>query len=278
MKREIANRIKLLLLLNNGQQHQGWIIVGVSILLCNLAFGKIDLSFFHFWGETTKTMGTVIERIDISSSTIETSYKFKAKDNFEYRDFSYGPLTYPSNRKDVRVEYPKGKPELARIIGQRREEHGLNVLLWYLIPSFGFFLIFAGIHKGKDNIDFLQQGTITTARYKKKTKTTKAIGDEVISVINQLYTFKAEKNIKYTITKTTPEDKMADTIEKKELIIYNPKSPSECAFLHTLPAELKMIEPKEIIATRNAYIGAFIFPIIFGLPHLIHTIIKCLNI
>lgn len=135
----------------------------------------------------------------------------------------------------VELEYPAGKPEVARIVGGRRDMFGPGALVVLLaaLPCLG--LILYGIRAGARDERLLREGHVAKARLVRSEETGSSVDRRPVMALT--FTFRALDGSEHSFVQETsrPEDL---TDDKQELVLYLPESPGEARAVDGLPAEL----------------------------------------
>ncbi len=132
----------------------------------------------------------------------------------------------------VDLEYPTGKPEVARIVGGRRDMFGPGALVVFLaaLPCVG--LILWGVRTGARDERLLRDGHLAKARFVGSEDT--GSSDDRRPVMAVKFAFRAVDGSEHTLVHETsrPEDL---TDDKHELVLYLPEAPEQGRAVDGLP-------------------------------------------
>lgn len=145
--RDIATSLRLLVLFGSRASRLGWLQLAVGfagVLIYNVVQG-VDTNFYRYWGTLEKAEATVIDSVETEytyrpanraehtwENFDEVRFRFVTPDGAEHEGTSLTSKP-PANGARVEVEYPRGSPALARIVGTSRD------------PTFGVAPIVNGI-------------------------------------------------------------------------------------------------------------------------------------
>ena len=250
-------------------QQIGWVFYFVGLLFSSLFLSLSDLSFVHYWGSVTTTEGRSIgaEETNASSGDVPvmaTHFTFTTPEGTTFDSVSYATGDYYEAGVTVPVEYPKGKPEYARIVAMRRGHFGAGVLFVLIFPFVGFMILIFGLNKGVKSMMLLSGGRLAHGRLVGKKPTSVYVNNQQVMALT--FQYQVDGQHYSTVAKThTPED-LQD--EKEEALIYKPSDPSFSVMVDALPGrptidERGHIRPKNMLG----FVPVIILP---GLSLLVH--------
>lgn len=220
----------------------GWLFFSFGMIFVWVFVPDIDFSFIHFWGKNSTVEGYIIRIEDTNVAinempVINHYYSFKAPDGNVYLDNSFATgKEYPVDTK-VSIEYPKGKPEISRIVGTRRGKAGIWLLFVCIFPAIGLIFIFLGLQLGRKMNRLLKSGRLTTGKLKSKTATNMRVNKQ--RVFHLTFAFLDSDNQEHlTSTKTHLPSRLEDDAEER--ILYNPANPKQAILVDIIPGMPKI--------------------------------------
>lgn len=247
----------------------GWLVFSF-LMIFGWTFGSnADLTFLHFFGETTTTEGYVTDVIETNMEINEQSvyanvYEYLDHESELYvRDaFSTGRSLSP--KQTVTVEYPLNAPQYGRIAGYRSDEFsGWLVLIWGL-PLIGLGMILWGIRQGYHDVSVLKVGIFAKAMLIDKTATSTEINDQTVYELT--FEFDAQDNKAYQkVIKTHKTEALEDDLHER--LLYDPADPTKSTLVDDLADSTIDADGKIIDVSVFSSIKLIFLPIICIAPH-----------
>lgn len=244
---------------NNWANLLGWIFIIIGMPLVWKYTLNSDLSIlYNFNSKSVTTQGIVVEcyatNFEFGNSgttygtpTYAIEFKSITEDGTEFTGTSYATGLILGKGKQVTVQFPQGKPHLARIEGTRRKPVGLIGLIPMITVIVGAGMVLSGLIKGFKRKGLLRNGRFTSGVLIDKTKTSMAVNREPVYKLTFEYETKSSKH--QLTVKTHKVDKFTDLYET---IIYNPANPQKACLVENLPGKLKFDPDGNIIPRPSA--------------------------
>lgn len=237
-KRKVPLSLSIQLIFGGFINQFGWAFFGFGMIFAWIFVGNSDFSFIYYWGGTEKVMGTAIESNETGAEVneeevLETYYKFTALDGQEYQDVCYATGMGFYENSPVEVEYPEGRPDLARIVGTRRAMFGPWTIFVMLFPLVGFIFIYFGLTKGIKAYFLMRTGILTYGTLISKEPTGASVNEDPVYKMTFQFTDEMSGR-KYTaFDKTHEPEELED--DPEEAIFYSQKNPEYAILLNSLP-------------------------------------------
>ena len=207
-----------------------WILPFISTLRMT------DFSFVHYWGTVEVVEGTLTDiqfydetENDETGETFQNFlyyFRFETPNGMMYDDASFGGSWNIAKGAKVRVEYPAGKPYLARIKGLRRERYAPWVALFAVFPLFvGLITAMPGLRRGIRAKRLLKHGHVTTGRLVSHEEVRK--NDKLMYRVQ--VAFDGEDGREYQVAGETDVQKEAYDV------LFNPSKPESAQVVDSLP-------------------------------------------
>ncbi len=213
-------------------------IVGMFFVLIfgqftNIGRAKVSDSDPITQGELTDVIETNAEINDVS--VFEYKYKYTINDS-TYTGSSYhtGYIEIPNI---VDVQFNVLQPEVSRIKGMRQSSMGSWIIfLLAIFPLIGGIMVIVTVKNGIRRLKILKYGKLAKGKFVRKEATDVTINDQ--RVYKMFFKFTADDGNEYTcFDKTHKTWELED--EEFELLVYDPRRPSEAVLLDTLPARVR---------------------------------------
>lgn len=162
----------------------------------------------------------------------------------------------------VELEYPAGKPEVARVVGGRRDLFGPGALVTLLaaLPPLG--LVVFGIYAGARDERLLRDGHLAKARFVGSTETGSSVDERPVMALR--FTFRAADGSEHTLVhETSRPEELTD--EKHELVLYLPDAPEKGRAVDGLPPTVVADESGTLSASGSGLKGALVLAILLAL-------------
>ena len=161
LPRDLPSGVRWSLWLGGASGMTGWAVFGFGMIFFWLFAMNADVAgTWQFAGEKEVAAGQVtgVSKTSFTSGggkrrkgkpVFAHEYSFRAPDGVERYGVSYQTDRNLSAGSAVQVEYPKGRPEVSRIVGMRRAPMGAPALAMVLIPLAGLGIIAAAWWAGR---------------------------------------------------------------------------------------------------------------------------------
>jgi len=248
----------------------GWLFFGFGMIFFWIFGAKADFSFIHFRGEVVTVQGISLGAYETSYSSnevpvVENLFKFTDSFGDEWQGISYATGRYYNEGDEVTVEYPKGKPEYARIQGMRISMFGPWVLFVTIFPLIGLMFIVFGFKLGLKANRLLKKGIITQGKLVKKERTQTEINEQPVYKL----TFIFKDRLGYeqeAIVKTYRTHELED--DKYETLLFMENNPEKVILADALPGKVKIDESGIIAGTSGSKaLAVSILPLVSIIGH-----------
>lgn len=152
-----------------GTFQAGTLFFAVGMAFVAAVTPMTDISaLWQFRGELERAPGGVIESGPINVTFNDyRMYKYVCGFRYEgqrYEIVSYATPAYTKISSNPDVEFPKGRPELARIVGANRRPFAAIATQWlWLFPLFGGAIMVSRLLSGRRAVRLLRVGRLTMA-------------------------------------------------------------------------------------------------------------------
>ena len=221
----------------------GWVFVGFGMFFVWTFVGNADFSAIHFRGQLSTVGGTVTHCEDSSFSEggsddsestpiYANHYTFTDSEGRERSGVSYASGEQLKPGKSVTLEFPHGKPELARIKGMRRSPMSLWCMFVVIFPLVGLVFIIISLRRGRKGVHLLTYGVQGEGVLIDMQPTHTQINNQ--RVYKLTFEFVADDGKTYkAVAKTHQTDELED--EETERLLYDPANPSCAVMMDALP-------------------------------------------
>ena len=267
---------KIRVLFSGAIQQIGWFIYWFGLVFALVFVGNADFSFIHFRGEIVNMPGVVLGTEETGSSegdieVVKTYFAFTDADGRTYEGASYATGEWLDDDSQVTIEYPKGKPQHARIQGFRSAQFGMGVVFVLIFPLTGFIMLVAGLSQGVKRFMLVGGGCVTTARLSGKEATGTTINERRVYALTFAYEVDGQSHT--TVCKTHMPEHLEDDAE--ELLIYKESDPSFAEMFDDLPGHPSLDESGRLRPADGGtkVLGVLILPLLTMSTHLIHFLL-----
>ena len=250
---------RLQVLFGGSTNQFGWFFFGFGMVFFWLFVCQADLtSWYRFSGRLVTVQGRVTDSSDTGASEGGSKHHrgtpvYKNEFAFVVDDKEYHGASYATGRRlqtdlAVTVEYPTGKPGVARIRGMRTNVFGPAVLFVIIFPLIGLGIISSGLRNGVSACYLLAHGIQTSGRLVSRDPTNMRVNRR--TVYKFTFTFKTLEGEVCTATAKTATDRFANDVE--EQIVYDPRHPRSALLLDALPGAPHIREDGHLVSRRPA--------------------------
>ncbi len=251
--------VRLQALLGGSINQFGWFFFGFGMVFFWLFVCQADLtSWYRFGGRVVTAQGQVTGSSDTGASegggkhhrgtpVYKNEFAFVVDDK-EYHGASYATGQRLQTGLAVTVEYPTGKPGVARIRGMRTNVFGPAVLFVIIFPLIGLGVISFGLRNGVGACYLLAHGIQTSGRLVSRDPTNMQVNHR--TVYKFTFTFKTLEGEVCTANAKTSTDRFANDVE--EQIVYDPRHPRSALLLDSLPGAPHIREDGHLVSRRPA--------------------------
>ena len=193
----------------------------------------------RFRGTTVTVQGEVIASAGTSMSVNDrqvyrNDYMFELPDGSDVTGTSYETGSWLNPGDVVEIEYLERNPQRSRIVGLRGTPAGLGVVFIFLFPLIGGIFGMVGLRSGLRVTRLMRQGRLTSGVLFTSEATSTRINEQ--PVMRLTFTFEDEYGAPHQAVAHSHETARLED-EPRELIIYDPRNPSEAAVLDELPCQ-----------------------------------------
>lgn len=218
-------------------------VIGLFILLVLTPFAwmfglNADVSGpLLFRGALAQVDGTVTEaRKTAASEGRSTIWKVTAR----YTPPGAQPLSSTSYVRGfskavgdtVTLEYPAGRPDVARIVGSRRALFGPGAVIVFLVYLIVLLITVAAARRGARDARLLRDGVFVQARFLGATETGSSVDRRPVMALR--FAFHGTDGAEHELVHETSRPAEL-TDEKRELVVYLPEAPQQGRVVDGLP-------------------------------------------
>ena len=226
----------------------GWFFLGIGMLI----FWMIDLptSIYHlvyFRGPLTTADATILEAKktivnDDNKAIWKYCFQFSvAGKPYEGASFEHGNTLAAGDQ--VEVQYPTGKPELARIQGMLPTLFDSPAIFLLLIPIAGLMTIAYARRSSRRAAKLLANGILTTGKLVSREATNSSVDKKRVYSLTFAFQTAAGEARQLTISTHVIDPLLDDSAEP---LIYDPHDPSTATLLDHIPGQPYIDAPGEI--------------------------------
>jgi len=250
-EREVPWAVGVRVIYGNLWSLLGWIFLMIAVPgACICVFFSDVSSYFEFRGPIAEAQAHVLS-VDRTSSHENNStilrYDFEfTADGRPMTRRSYSPGAPLQPGQVVTVEYPEGRPELARIKGMRRRPMPAWLVL-VACPHLILGVVFAclGRRQGRRATHLLKHGATARAELLSKRRTLARVNNKPVYRFE--FRFEDSSGNSHTIVAKTHRTELVED-EERELVLYDPERPERAVVVDTLPGppsidSLDRVEP-----------------------------------
>lgn len=158
--------------------------------------------------------------------------------------------------KVVEVEYPKGKPELANIVGMRRRPFSASAIIAVIFPLIGLVILGFAVPYRLRGLRLLRSGLIANGTLTEKEPTQMTVNKQVVYRLS--FEFQASDGKKYNTTVSTHDTARLED-EKLERLLYSPQEPGKAVLMDALPGQA-LITPQGRVVSNGGSLAVIIAP------------------
>lgn len=268
--REVPLSVQLRLFFGGFFNQFGWAFFGFGMIFV-LIFGlQTDLSFIYFTGKLEQQNAFLIH---VEPTNMSTNNQVINVYYFRYRGLNGEPLqavSYSTELKEdsasVKIEYPAGKPHLARIVGMRRAQLPPIALVVLIFPLVGLVFMSIAMRKGWKSIRLLKNGVLTRGKLIAKKTTNIRVNNQ--PMFEYHFEFKDELGQTHVVKEKAVDNPELED-EAQEALLYDPIQPQKGILLDNLPGgsvfgENGNIEPAPLIAVSLVMFLPLLNIIVYG--------------
>lgn len=207
----------------------------------------------RFLGSTETVKGEVIASAGTSMSVNDTQvfrndYFFELADGTEYQGISYETGSWLDPEEVVEIEYLVRNPNVSRIVGMRSTPAGFVVVFIFVFPLVGAALGGFAFWKGLGVMRVMSRGRLTRGTLLTSEATSTRVNEQ--PVMKLTFTFEDEYGgTHHAVAHTHEPERLQD--EARELVIYDPRAPSEAAVLDELPCQPRVDAEGRLTPTQH---------------------------
>jgi len=236
-----------------------WLWLGLTGAFAWFFLGNADLAgLYHFrrplgraQGVVTASRGTNFKENDVR--VYAHVFRFEGPDGRAYTGTSYATGRRLKKGTRVAVEFVRDDPSIARIVGMRRAEFGIEgwggVFVLGLLGTFtavGVGMLAKGVHKGLKANRLLATGLPALGRLKARRPTNTSVNDRTVWEFT--FEFRTEDGQTCEAKARTHQvDRLSDP--RGEYLLYDPARPAEAVFLDEIPGPVRIDEFGALEAT-----------------------------
>jgi hypothetical protein len=268
--REVPLSVQLRLVFGGFFNQFGWAFFGFGMIFVLLFGLQTDISSVYFIGKLEQREGFLIHieptNISTNNATVKAFYfRFRTPTGEPIQAVSYSTEQLEDSAT-VKIEYPAGKPHLARIVGMRRAQLPPIALAVLIFPAVGLFFIFLGTRKGLKSIRLLKNGLLTRGKLIAKKTTNIRVNNQ--PMFEYHFEFKDELGQTHVVKEKTVDNPELED-EALEPLLYDPAHPQTGILLDNLPGapvldENGTIEPAPLLAVSLVMFLPLLNIIIYG--------------
>jgi hypothetical protein len=192
---------------------------------------------FLFRGPLAKVEGVVTAVSKTSASEgrspiYEVAASYAAEGGAPLQSKSYVRAFPPKLGEAVTLEYPAGRPDVARIVGSRRALFGPGALMVFLfvLPALGLVLFAA--RSGARDVRLLGFGQLASARFVSSSPTGSSVNNRPVMALR--FSFRGSDGAEHVLEHRTSQPE-ALTDESQEQVLYLPEAPERGRVVDGLP-------------------------------------------
>ncbi|MBN2087977.1 hypothetical protein JW964_00100 [candidate division KSB1 bacterium] len=268
--REVPLSVQFRLLFGGFFNQFGWAFFGFGMIFV-LIFGlQSDVSSIYFTGKLEQQDAFLIhvEPTTVSSNNAPVNafyFRYRAPNGEPFQSISYSTDILKDSAM-VKIEYPSGKPHLARIVGMRRAQFPPIVLVVLIFPAVGLGMMYIGMRKGLKSIQLLKNGILTRGRLLAKKPTHIRVNNQ--PMYEYQFEFKDELGQMHLLKEKAVDNPELED-EALETLLYDPDKPQKGILLDNLPGapvldENGTIEPAPLLAVSLVMLIPLIDIIVYG--------------
>jgi hypothetical protein len=255
-ERSVPLVVRLAVLFGGPANLFGWFFFGFGMVFVWLFACRSDVtSWYRFKGPLETVQGQVISstRTDASQGRRRSGriYRYTFSylvDDREYQGASYAVGQQLQAGSSVTVEFPIGKPTVARIRSMRTNVFGPGVLFVLVFPLVGLCVVYFGFISGLKTCSLLRCGVLTSAKLVSKEPTNISVNRRMLYKF--IFSFTTSEGRACTASDKTTAERFENG--NQEPIIYDPRRPESALLLAGLPAGLQIGDDGQIVNRRPA--------------------------
>lgn len=221
----------------------GWFFLGFGLIFVWIFVLKADLSSWRYSGELSRAPARVegCRRTGFSESSGRrgpSSYIYAndfsfTRDDRVHRGRSYAHACLEAG--EAAVEFPKGRPELARLQGMRRAPFSPAVLFILIFPGIGLIFVLSSVRTGLRDIGLLERGLMARAKAASSKPTNLRVNNQVVWEVTMSFRDRSGAERRMTARTRDPLKLERDGVHS---VFYDPDDPSEAIAVDALPQPL----------------------------------------
>jgi hypothetical protein len=246
--RHIPYSARIAILFGGFKPQFGWMFLAFGMVFFWAFAMNADLSGYYFDEEIEVVEGISLGANATNASENEipvyaTDYSFRTDDGIEYHGVSYATGEWVEAGQTLRVEFPKGNPEISRIQGMRMKIFSPFVLFVVIFPGVGLVFILLGLRRSFRALRLLRNGVMTYGLLVSKKRTNVKINGRTVYKISFKYFDRQGGEYIYKLRTPVPYPLMD---EDKEGLLYLRNKPSCAIMVDSLPAAAKLNDKGEL--------------------------------
>lgn len=268
--REVPLSVQLRLLFGGFLNQFGWAFFGFGMIFVIIFGFQSDISFLYFMGKVDQQDAFLIhvEPTNASSNNgIINAYYFRYRgtNGERLQAVSYS-TEIMEDSTTVKIEYPAGKPHLARIVGMRRAQFPPITLVVLIFPLSGMVMMFFAMRRGLKSIRLLKNGVLTRGKLVAKKNTNIRVNNQ--PMYEYQFEFKDELGQTHVVKERSVENPELED-EALETLLYDPNNPEKGILIDNLPGapvldENGRIEPAPHLAVFLVMLIPLLNIIVYG--------------
>lgn len=159
----------------------------------------------------------------------------------------------------VSVEFPYGRPDLARIAGMRRAEFGPAVIFVAIFPLVGLSLLGVALWSARRTIHLLAHGRLALGTLVGTVKTNVTVNDRPVMKLRFAFTTAAGTRHEAEL-RTTDREALED--DPREALLYDPERPERAVGWDAIPGSPEVDFSGQLRATGSVSILVLLAPIV----------------
>lgn len=213
----------------------GYIILLMAVIASIFIASEMDFSGFVLDEESPKVQGMITGidtvRLDSEDKTkvvYRHKFTFKAKNDTVRTGESYFPKMLHIFGDSVTIRYLKNKPSYAVIEGMQHNKKNFSVWV-FILSAIGYwgslYMLYWGIRKGKQLLNYADSGEATLARFMRQEATDKE-GEHGV-IVHMIFEYETPQG-RYEIFSKTETPEKFDT--KDRIVLYLPWDNGDAIF------------------------------------------------
>ncbi|MEE4256678.1 MAG: DUF3592 domain-containing protein [Bacteroidales bacterium] len=254
--RSIPLSTRIGILFGGAKSQFGWAFLGFGMIFFWVFAMNADVSDYYFNDDIVETEGVAIRWQGTGASenevpVYENHFLFYDDEGVEHESVSYATGYAVTSGESLKVEYPAGKPEYARIKGMRNSMFSSFVLFVVIFPLVGLIFILLGIRRSLRALRLLRNGVLTEGELIAKELTNTKVNKR--PVYRMIFRYQDLQGEEYTRKERTHMPYSLQD-QKKEKLLYLRSKPSFSIMLDSLPGVVEINDEGRVKAyyARNA--------------------------